>query len=102
MFTETIGPDVLALSAAMERIGIPQDPPRRGLPVVNVPDVDQGIAKFQADGITPSFNISSKAKELYDEWGVPSCLVDTTTGDVKEPVPSPLPGDLPMVKFANV
>lgn len=96
VFTEILGPDILALSSALDRVGIPEKPDEtRKLPIINVPIVQFGAAKL-TDLFVPQFEISDEAKNLYNNWGVPTVKVETT-GEVKEPSPTGIPGNIPLV-----
>lgn len=99
VFTEVIGPDILSLSASVDRVGIPQteEDQREPLPVVNIPNVEMGIAPLD-ESLTPGFVINPEAANLFDEWGVPRVKVERT-GEVQEPISAKVPGDISLVIY---
>lgn len=95
VFTEIVGPDILSLSAAIDRIGIPPGLDERArLPVINIPLVELGHAQLDQK-LAPQFTMNPDATDLYTEWAVPSVRVEQT-GEVREPLPG-VPSGIPLV-----
>jgi hypothetical protein len=99
VFTESIGPDILSLSAAMDCLDIHKPPARPCLPVINIPNVSFGVPHLIKNGKSISFCLSEAARTLYKKWGVPECSVDEETGEVVKKDLHDFPFSIPLVNW---